>query len=107
MPRVVAAFALADAAEVETEHGVTGIAQRPRHAVDHLVVHGPAEQRMGMADQGYSARIGIFRRFQQGFELTSRAIQQVGFNASRHRYVLGIPGRRSILAWGWRSAWLA
>jgi hypothetical protein len=48
-------------------------------------MHGAAEQRMGMANQRHPARAGIFGGFQKSFELTGGAIQQVGFNAARHR----------------------
>ena len=81
---VVATLAFADAAEVEAQHRVTGGAQGARHAVNHLVVHGAAEQRMGMAEQRHGARC-VLRRFEQGFEPAGGAVQQEGFDAKRHR----------------------
>ena len=48
--QVMASFALADPAEIETQHHVTGIPQRSRRSIDHFVVHGAAEQGMGVAD---------------------------------------------------------
>ena len=80
----VLALARADAAEVEAQHDDPGAAQSARHAVDHLVVHGAAVERMRMAEHGDHARLAMVGLFEQGFELPGGTGESVRLDAARH-----------------------
>ncbi|MNJ79428.1 hypothetical protein D3C77_774420 [compost metagenome] len=72
----VLAHALTDAAEVEAQGGVAGIARGALQGGDHLVVQAAGMQRMGMADQRQAA--GIVAAQIQGFERAAGALEQQG-----------------------------
>jgi hypothetical protein len=71
---VVGAFAGTDATVVETQGNQTGIARGALQGRDHLVEHGAALHRVGMADQREAARLSL----------------------SRYRLPIGRPGHQSL-----------
>lgn len=71
-PLAIAASALANATEVETQGRQAGIAGAALQSGDHLVLHGAGEQRVRMADQGDAAGIGQIEV--QGFQRPAGAI---------------------------------
>src|SRR5262249_57577464 len=61
--------------EVESESDKAGFKERPRHHKHNLVVHGPAIERVGMAnDRGPSYRPGRF--LNEGLDPALRPVQK-------------------------------
>jgi hypothetical protein len=74
------ALAQVDAAEVESEDdGATG-PKCAGHAVDHLVVHGPAAERMGVADEGGLDWIRAGGLFEDGLKAAGGAVNEQRFD---------------------------
>src|SRR5205807_2151190 len=63
----VSAFALRNAAVIESQHHCAGAPETSGDAEDHFVVHGAAVLGMRMADQRGFTRRGILGLFKQGF----------------------------------------
>ena len=86
---VMFARAQARAAKIEAQHGEAKRIERLRGLVNHFVVHGPAEQRMGMANDGREpgpvARRGGGRP-ENRFQAAGRAFQKeiAGIVGSSH-----------------------
>ena len=80
----VLARAAAYAAKVEAQHDDAGAAQSARQAVDHLVVHGAAEERVRMADHGGHPRFDVLGLFEQRFEIAGGTGDGVRLDAARH-----------------------
>ena len=78
-------LAAAHPAKIESHYRQAGLPQAPRQAVDHLIMHGAAIQRMRMADHRGHARRGMLRLFQQSFERPGGTGNDVRFDATRHR----------------------
>ena len=72
---VVFTFAQAGAAKVEAQYRKTKFMQRLHCVVDDLIVHGPAMQRMWMANQG-AVRCVQTAFIQQRLQPACRPIQK-------------------------------
>ena len=70
---VVAAFAAADTAEVESQAGHTIRAQRAGQGVEHHVVHGTTVKGVGVTENGQAAGGFPLRTAEAGFETAGRA----------------------------------
>jgi hypothetical protein len=68
------ALAAADAARVETQHGETALGEHVEEIVDDLVVHRPAELRVGM-QHDRDGRVGLFARLVPAFETPFGAVE--------------------------------
>ncbi|MNP42173.1 hypothetical protein D3C76_1359260 [compost metagenome] len=73
---VMAAGTGADAAVIETQGNVTGIAGSALQHRHHFVGHGPALHRVGVTQQHHAAWLGDIQV--QGFQLADRAIDEYG-----------------------------
>ena len=80
----VLARAAAHAAEIEAQHDDARAAQSARQAVDHLVVHRAAEERVGMADHRAHTRRAILGLFEQRFQIAGGTGEGVRLDAARH-----------------------
>ena len=74
LARAVVELALAtpDAAEVEAQHREAALREHVEELVDDLVVHRPAELRVGMEDDGDRA-VALLGRLETAFEPAGRA----------------------------------
>ena len=70
--RVERAGAAADAPEVEAQRGHADARHRLGRLIQRLGVHGPAMQRMRVAEHGHRARLAL-RHVEQRFERAGRA----------------------------------
>ena len=74
---VVLAGALADASEVEAQHGAAGRARGARQPKHHFVVQRAAEQRMRMADDDRLLNPHIlFRSLVQALQTARRSLKE-------------------------------
>jgi hypothetical protein len=77
-------LAEAHAAEIESKDHCTRAPPRSRYPVNDLVVHGAAEQGMGMAHETSFARLTFFWFLEQSFQLAGGAVYQERFDAPWH-----------------------
>src|SRR6185503_1154380 len=83
----MSAFAQIHAAKVEAQHDASGFTQTARDPINHLVVHGAAEQRMRMADERGFDGIAVFRLFEQAFQPAVGPGNKLRFDTARHQLV--------------------
>src|SRR5437588_828246 len=74
---LVNAFAEIDASEIEAQHHAARAPESAGDTIYDLVVHGPAEERMRMADETGFDRFPVFRFFEQSFQATGGTADQV------------------------------
>lgn len=83
---VVNALAHPRSAEIEPKHGQTEVVQRARHLKNDFVVHGAAEQRMGMASEGDHRRVGSGDGPEHRFQATGRSVEEHAMMKNRRHW---------------------
>jgi hypothetical protein len=78
------ALARAHTAKVEPQHHCARLPQAARQPENHFIVHGPAVQRMRMANQRGESRFSLFRFFQQRFQPARRTRHEMRLDPPRH-----------------------
>ena len=80
LPIAKGAFAQVDPAEIKTHHNAARAPKAASHAVDDLIVHGPAVQGVGMTDERRLGDDAVLRLLDQRLQSPRRSLNEQRFD---------------------------